>query len=97
MSESNIITVHVTPRSGRDVVSGIRHGERGAEEICVRVTAPPDEGRANKAVCRVVASSLGVPKTAVSVTGGRTSRRKRLTVETDAGKVAQWMAALPRL
>lgn len=97
MSESSIITVHVTPRSGRDVVSGIRRGEGGAEEIWVRVTAPPDGGKANRAVCKVVASSLGVPKTAVSVTAGRTSRRKRLALEADAEKVARWMAALPRL
>jgi uncharacterized protein YggU (UPF0235/DUF167 family) len=46
----------------------------------VRVTAPPDEGRANAAVCKVVAEALEVPKTAVSVVRGHTARMKTLEV-----------------
>ena len=54
-----IIAVHVTPRSGRDEVSGVRADAAGADEVCVRVTAPPDGGKANKAVCKLVAEALG--------------------------------------
>ena len=39
-----------------------------------------DDGKANAAVCRVVAKFLGVPKTAVAVVRGATSRHKTLTV-----------------
>jgi uncharacterized protein YggU (UPF0235/DUF167 family) len=46
----------------------------------VRVTAPPDEGRANAAVCKVVAEALDVPKTAVSVVRGHAARMKTLEV-----------------
>jgi uncharacterized protein YggU (UPF0235/DUF167 family) len=46
------------------------------------VTAPPDEGKANAAVCRVVADALGVPKTSVSVIRGRSARTKQLEVAT---------------
>lgn len=92
-----IIAVHVTPRSGRDEVSGVRGDPAGADEVCVRVTAPPDGGKANKAVCKLVASALGVPKGAVTVAGGMTSRHKRLAVEAEATLVDAWVAALPRL
>jgi len=69
------ITVRVTPRSGKD---SIESGAGGV--LLVRVTAPPDEGKANAAVCKVVANALGVPKSAVSVVRGHTARTKTLEV-----------------
>jgi uncharacterized protein (TIGR00251 family) len=69
------LAVHVTPRAGADTVGGWR----GAE-LAVRVTAPPDEGRANDAVCRLVAKSLGLPKSAVAVERGGASRHKLLAI-----------------
>jgi len=69
------ITVRVTPRSGRDVIEA---GTGGV--LSVRVTAPPDDGKANAAVCRVVAGALGVPKTSVVVVRGHTARTKTLEV-----------------
>jgi uncharacterized protein (TIGR00251 family) len=69
------ITVRVTPRSGKD---SIESGAGGV--LLVRVTAPPDEGKANAAVCKVVAGALGVPKSAVTVVRGHTARTKALEV-----------------
>jgi uncharacterized protein YggU (UPF0235/DUF167 family) len=46
------LAVHVTPRSGRDEVSGWR----GAE-LSVRVTVAPEGGKANVAVCILVAKA----------------------------------------
>jgi uncharacterized protein len=69
------IKVRATPRSGRDSI------EAGAGGVfLVRVTAPPDEGRANAAVCKVVAEALDVSKTTVSVVRGHTARMKTLEV-----------------
>jgi uncharacterized protein YggU (UPF0235/DUF167 family) len=69
------ITVRATPRSGRDSI------EAGAGGVfLVRVAAPPDEGKANAAVCRVVAEAAGVPKSAVTVVRGHTSRAKTLEI-----------------
>jgi hypothetical protein len=42
----------------------------------VRVTAPPEQGRANAAVEALLAEALGVPRDCVHVLGGHTSRRK---------------------
>jgi uncharacterized protein YggU (UPF0235/DUF167 family) len=47
----------------------------------VRVTASPEDGKANAAVCRVVAGVLGVPKGAVTVVRGHAARNKTLEVE----------------
>ncbi len=95
LTDPALIAVHVTPRSGRDVVSGVRVDATGAAEVCVRVTAPPDGGKANEAVCKLVAGALGVPKTRVQVASGYTARRKRLSVDADPQLVDAWVASLP--
>lgn len=70
------IAVHVTPKSGRDEIAGWRGGE-----LQVRVTAPPEDGKANAAVCKVLAKALGVPKSAVRVTRGESSRHKQVVID----------------
>ena len=100
-AQSNItITVRVTPRSGRDEVMGRKVFEDGVQAVCVRVTAPPDGGKANKAVCKAVASSLGVPKTAVEVISGHAARRKQLSISANViadAAVQEWLSSLPSL
>ncbi|GAB4283521.1 MAG: hypothetical protein Kow0067_04630 [Coriobacteriia bacterium] len=71
-----MLAVHVTPRAGRTEVVGWRDGE-----LSVRVTAPPDAGRANAAVCALLAKRLGLPKSAVSVVRGQNARHKRVSLE----------------
>lgn len=70
------IAVHVTPKSGRDEVVGWRGGE-----LSVRVTAAPEDGKANAAVCELLACALGRPKRAVRVVRGESARHKQLEVE----------------
>lgn len=49
--------------------------------MSVRVTAPPEDGKANAAVRKLLAGALGVPKTAVRVIRGDTARHKMLEIE----------------
>lgn len=70
------IAIHVTPKSGRDEVAGWRGGE-----LCVRVTAPPEDGKANAAARSVLAAAFGVPKSGVRVVRGETARHKQVEVE----------------
>lgn len=77
---SGSVRVRVTPRSGKNEISGVR--EDGV--ILVRVTAPPEDGRANDAVCKLLANELGVPKSVVSVTRGQAGREKTVTIDSPA-------------
>lgn len=70
------ISVRVTPRANRDEIAGERDGT-----LLVRVKAPPVDGRANDAVCRVIAKRLGVGVRNVSVVRGAGSREKVIRVE----------------
>lgn len=68
--------VKVQPKASRDQVVGYREGV-----LQLRVTAPPDKGRANAAVVSMLAQALGVAKSRVRIVRGQTSRNKVVTVE----------------
>ena len=69
------IGVKVVPGAKRDEVVGVL-GDR----LKVRVAAPPEGGKANAAVCRVVARMLGVSAGRVEVTTGHGRAEKTVAV-----------------
>lgn len=70
------LRVRLQPRAKRDEVVGPR-----GEALIVRVSAPPVDGRANVALCKLLARVLDVPPTTVAVVRGATSREKLVRVE----------------
>jgi len=76
MSESALIEVRLQPRGSRDELLGLRDGVLRA-----KVTAPPVDGRANEALCRLIAKRVGVPPSRVGVVRGERSRDKVVRVE----------------
>ncbi|MGH2807014.1 MAG: DUF167 domain-containing protein [Actinomycetota bacterium] len=82
---ATIVDVFVQPRAAKNAIVGI-HGSA----LKLKVTAPPVEGRANRAAEELVAETLGIPRSAVRVTSGETSRHKRLAISGISGeKVAR--------
>lgn len=79
--EKNIINVYVTPKSGRDVLCGLEADIKGNALLKLKVSAPPDNGKANIAVCKLIAKSLRLPKTYVSVKRGHKSRYKQIEIK----------------
>jgi uncharacterized protein (TIGR00251 family) len=47
----------------------------------VKLTAPPVEGEANKALIGILAKKMGVPKKSVQIVSGGRSRVKTISVE----------------
>ena len=70
------LAIRVQPRAKRTEVAGEREGA-----VVIRVSAPPVDGKANEAVCRLVAERLGVPVRAVRIVRGETGRDKVVRVE----------------
>ena len=68
--------IRLQPRARRDEVVGERAGA-----VVVRVTAPPVDGRANAALCALVARAAGVAPSRVNVVRGHSSRDKVVRVE----------------
>ena len=71
--------VHVTPKSRANAVE--TEGAGRDATIRVRVTAAPEDGKANDAVIALLADRLDVPRRAVRVAGGAASRAKWIEVE----------------
>lgn len=76
MVEGTVLVVRVTPRADHDEVAGWQ-----GDELRVRLRAPPVDGRANKALVRLLASRLNVPRSSIELVSGATARVKRLRVE----------------
>ena len=70
------LPVRVQPGASRNEIGGWRDAV-----LSVRVTAPPLDGRANKAVCKLVAKRLGVAPSRVSVVAGEHGRNKLLEID----------------
>jgi uncharacterized protein YggU (UPF0235/DUF167 family) len=75
------ITARVTPRGGRDAIDGIEILSDGKPVLKLRVRAAPDDGEANRAVERLVAHSLDVPRRQVRIASGQTARIKHIVVD----------------
>lgn len=72
---STRLALRVAPGARRSEVVG-RYG--GGWKV--RVAAPPEGGRANAAVCDLLASALGVPRRTVAIVSGHNSRDKLVEV-----------------
>jgi uncharacterized protein (TIGR00251 family) len=75
LEKEMFLQVVVRPRAGRTGISGTRDGA-----LRVDVKEPPEDGRANDAVCALLARELGIPKDGVRVVSGQSSRKKLLAI-----------------
>jgi uncharacterized protein (TIGR00251 family) len=69
------LRLRVSPGASRSEVVG-PHGDAWK----VRVTAPPESGKANEAVRDLLATALGIPRADTEIVGGASSRDKILAV-----------------
>ena len=75
------IFIRVTPGASKNVVGGAWEGPGDIPRLVVKVTAPPESGRANKAVESVLASAFDLPKSRVSVISGKKNRLKTVMLD----------------
>ena len=83
-----VVRVHVHPGAGRTAVVGT-HGDA----LKLKVAAPPADGRANEACADLLASTLGLKASQVTLESGDKSRTKRFAVTgIEAGEVARLLS-----
>lgn len=69
------LAISAKPKSSKEGVS-VKDGV-----VVVRVSAPPEDGKANARVVDVVAAFLSVPRSRVQIVRGETARQKELRIE----------------
>jgi uncharacterized protein (TIGR00251 family) len=75
------LRVRLTPRSSRDALDGVETLSDGGVVLKVRVSAVPEDGKANEALVHLVARACRVANRDVSIEAGATSRLKVLRIE----------------
>ena len=81
------LAVSVQPNARRTAVDGLHDGA-----LRVRLAAPPVDGQANQRLIDWLAAELGLPKRAVVLVRGETSRRKALAIDAPSERIAGWLA-----
>jgi uncharacterized protein (TIGR00251 family) len=71
-----VFTVRVIPRSPKSAITG-----RRGDAIVVRLSAPPVDDAANKALIELLSKAFERPRRDVSIVSGHKSRDKRVAVE----------------
>lgn len=81
------VFVHATAGAKRNQVGGAHDGA-----LRVAVTAPADHGKANRAIVKLLAKTIGVKVHQVTLVRGHTNRRKVFEIDADVSpRVAELM------
>jgi len=78
-----IVVCRLTPKGGRDAIDGVARLSDGTSVLLARVRSAPEDGRANEALCALLAAKLDVPGSRVRLTAGTKSRLKQVAVSGD--------------
>lgn len=76
-----ILAIRLTPKASANRIGEIRQLPSGEEQLTVYVTAPPDKGKANEAMLRLLAKHLGVSASRLRIVRGETSRNKTVQID----------------
>ena len=74
-SDSIVLSLVIQPRASHNEVCGLQ-----GQELKIRLTSPPVDGAANKLCREFLAGLFDVPKSAVTIISGETSRHKRVRI-----------------
>lgn len=89
--------MRVKARPGTNKARGMRRVDLagGLQAVEVTVAAPPEDGKANKAIAATIAKVLGVKATDVTLHSGATGKIKTFDVLGDPAALAAALEALP--
>lgn len=83
-----VLSVHATPKASRDAIEGIEEDANGKCWLRLRVTSPPEEGRANKAVVKLLAKQWKIAAGRFTLIQGETARYKRIRIVASYEEIA---------
>ena len=91
-----VISVRLLPGASRDEIVGPEEMEDGVCLLRVRVRARPEKGKANQALCFLLAKYFKLPKSDFEVISGHKSRRKTVLIRNRDEELVQKLKAISR-
>jgi uncharacterized protein YggU (UPF0235/DUF167 family) len=82
-----VIACRLTPKGGRDAIDGVARLADGTSVLLARVCEPPEDGRANEALCALLAAKLDASASSVKIVAGAKSRMKRIAIGGDPDRL----------
>jgi len=70
------LEVRATPKAASNSIKGFRNGA-----LLVHITAAPDKNKANEEIIKLLSNLLNIPKSAIAILRGHTSRNKTLSLD----------------
>lgn len=75
--ERFLLPVKVTPKAGKNCILPYNTGD---ESVKLKVSAPPEDGKANVAVVSLLATLLKLPKSRIEVVSGHQAHHKQIAL-----------------
>ncbi len=88
------VTLRLTPKGGRGALGQPETLADGRQVLTARVRAVPSEGQANAALIALMAKTLDVARTRVTLAAGGTARIKRIEIEGDGTALAARLSSM---
>ena len=89
-----VVTLRLTPKGGRDEIGGVEILADGRAVVKARVRAAPTEGQANAALILLLARTLDVPRSKVTLAAGESARIKRIAIAGDGKALAARLGSI---
>ena len=70
------LKVHINPNSKKDEILGVYN-----DSLRVKISSPPVDGKANKAIIKFFSKFLNIPKSKIKIEKGDKSRDKLIAIE----------------
>lgn len=86
------LEVRLQPGAGAERIEGLETQADGTVVVKVRVTAPPEDGKANAALIKLLAKRWKLPKSSIALLTGERARRKSLLLRGPSDALAARLA-----
>ena len=78
---SRTISIRVIPKAAANRIGEMRKLANGEKQLVIYVTSPPDNGKANETMIKLLAKHLDIAQSRLTIIRGHTSRGKLVVIE----------------
>ncbi len=75
------LLIHLTPNASHNKIEGWEIDEKGEKRLRIKVTAVPEDGKANDALIKLLSKTFSVPKSKITIVRGAKARLKEVEIE----------------